>query len=210
MAKGYIVKLRRGTKETDANGNVTRDDWAEYTEKDPIEAIPQAGELVLEYDNGIPRLKIGDGEHKFADLPYMSVDSFILPTQASITIYANKWLMMDDEDNFVDSDGNLIDELGCIIKAGYYSVDGNGDIVDVNGDVVQIRYAQRVDVDNATITPNSKIDLQPDSIMLEIFHQKDLAFVVENDGGVITVFCVGQVPVNDYTIQATIKEIIST
>lgn len=214
MASKYLLKLRRGWKGIGRDGNTTYedgtpvDDWAKY-EKDPKHKKPDAGELVLEYDNGIPRLKIGDGIHEFSELPYMSVDSFILPTQASITIYANKWLMMDGEDNFVDSDGNIIDELGHIIETGHYSVDDDGNIVNANGDVVRIRYAQRVDVNNATITPNSKIDLQPDSIMLETFHQKDLAFVVENDDCVITVFCVGQVPVNDYTIQATIKEIVS-
>ena len=200
----YILKLRRGWKD-DTSG---RNDWKKYEEK-PNHKKPLPGELVLEYDNGVPRLKIGDGIHEFSELPYMSVDSFILPTQATITIYANKWLMIDDEGNFVDSNGNLIDELKNIIEVGYYSVNEAGKIVYANGDAVKIRYVQRVDVKNATITPNSKIDLQPDSIMLETFHQKDLTFVAENEDGVVRVFCVGQVPMNDYTIQTTIKEIVS-
>lgn len=89
----FIVQLRRGVKETDANGNVTRDDWAEYTVTKPIESIPVAGELVLEYDNGIPRLKIGNGVDPFAKLPYMSVDSFLFPTPTTITLYggADHW-----------------------------------------------------------------------------------------------------------------------
>ena len=159
----YISQMRRGVKDT----TIGRDDWATY-EKSPNYMKPLEGELVLEYDNGIPRLKIGDGVHNFSELPYMSVDSFILPTPAFVTLYANKWEKASDN-----------------------------------------RYYQVVTVNNATITPNSKVDLQPDSAMLEIFHQKDLAFVTENEDGVVSVFCVGQVPANDYTIQCTITEVIA-
>ena len=85
MANKYIFQLRRGWKTTDANGNVTRDDWRAYENTEGY-IMPKAGELVVEYDNGIPRLKIGDGKHKFSDLPYMSVDSFILPTPTTINL----------------------------------------------------------------------------------------------------------------------------
>lgn len=182
MAKGYIVKLRRGTKETDANGNVTRDDWAEYTEKDPIEAIPQAGELVLEYDNGIPRLKIGDGEHKFADLPYMSVDSFILPKQISVTLYGSEDTNNADKPQWTEE------------------TDAEGRFLG--------RYKQLVTVNNAVITANSKVDLQPTSNQLSVFHQKDITFVAENEDGIVTVFCIGQKPTGTYTIPVTITEIV--
>lgn len=182
MAKGYIVKLRRGTKETDANGNVTRDDWAEYTEKDPIEAIPQAGELVLEYDNGIPRLKIGDGEHKFADLPYMSVDSFILPKQISVTLYGSEDTNNADKPQWTEE------------------TDAEGHFLG--------RYKQLVTVNNAVITANSKVDLQPTSNQLSVFHQKDITFVAENEDGIVTVFCIGQKPTGTYTIPVTITEIV--
>lgn len=162
----YIFQLRRGRKETDKTGTVTRDDWAKYTAEKPDEAIPLEGELVLEYDNGIPRLKIGDGIHTFTDLEYMSVDSFILPKPISVTIYPDKWVQATDD-----------------------------------------RWYQVVKVDNAIITPNSKVDLQPSSEQLAIFHNKDLAFVTENEDGVISVYCVGQVPTNEYTMQATVTEV---
>ena len=165
MASKYIFQLRRGWKTMDANGNITRDDWAEYENKEN-HMKPLEGELVLEYDNGIPRLKIGDGISEFSALPYMSVDSFILPTSISVTIYANRWTQASDN-----------------------------------------RWYQVVTVDNAAITPFSKVDLQPSSEQLAIFHEKDLAFVTENEDGVVSVFCVGQVPKNDYTIQATITEV---
>lgn len=159
----YIMQLRRGWKwDKDPETGEPRNDWAE---KD-ADIIPLAGELVLEYDNGIPRLKIGDGEHKFSELEYMSVDSFILPKPASVTIYPDKWVKASDD-----------------------------------------RFYQVVSVNNATVTANSKVDLQPSSEQLCIFHEKDLAFVAENEDGDISVFCVGQVPTNEYTIQITITEV---
>lgn len=66
-------------------------------------------------------------------------------------------------------------------------------------------YSQVVTISRAT--KSSKIDLNPTVEQLEIFHSKDLAFVVENDEGVITVYCVGQKPTNDYTMQVTITEV---
>ena len=66
-------------------------------------------------------------------------------------------------------------------------------------------YSQTVTLDN--VTPYSKIDLQPSAEQLRIFHEKDIAFVVENDNGVITVYCIGQKPANDYIMQATITEV---
>ena len=66
-------------------------------------------------------------------------------------------------------------------------------------------YSQVVTISG--VTKNSKIDLNPTVEQLSIFHTKDLAFVVENDDGVITVYCVGQKPTNDYTMQATITEV---
>ena len=162
----YIFRLRRGTKTTDANGNIIRDDWAAYEDK-PDHIKPLEGELVLEYDNGIPRLKIGDGIREFSALPYMSVDSFVLPKPAIVHLSTN-WIQ--DADN---------------------------------------RYYQVVTVQNAVVTPNSKIDLQISPEDLTIFHEKDLAFVAENEDGVVRVYCVGQVPQNEYELQCTITEVTS-
>ena len=67
-------------------------------------------------------------------------------------------------------------------------------------------YSQVVHVEGAT--ERSKIDLQPNTEQLSIFHEKDLAFVAENEDGVITVYCVGQKPANDYTIQITVTEVV--
>ena len=66
-------------------------------------------------------------------------------------------------------------------------------------------YSQVVAIEGITVT--SKVDLQPSVEQLAIFHQKDLAFVTENEDGVVTVYAIGQKPLNDYVIQATITEV---
>ena len=75
-------------------------------------------------------------------------------------------------------------------------------------DEVETRWHQEVIVANAIITPTSKVDLQLNAEQITAFYEKSLAFVTENDNGVITVYCIGQKPENDYTIQATVSEVI--
>jgi hypothetical protein len=67
-------------------------------------------------------------------------------------------------------------------------------------------YSQVVTVDGAT--ENSQVDLTPSVEQLAIFHHKDLAFVTENEDGIVTVYAIGQKPENDYVIQVTITEVI--
>lgn len=66
-------------------------------------------------------------------------------------------------------------------------------------------YSQVVSIEG--VTPNSQVDLTPDVDQLVVFYEKDLTFVTENDGGVVTVYAIGQKPTNDYTIQVTITEV---
>ena len=172
MAK-YTFQLRRGWKwDKDPATGEPRDDWAEYEGRADY-VKPMEGELVLEYDNGTPRLKIGDGIRKFSELPYMSVDSFILPTSASITLLPEEWKP----------------------------------VLDDGGDPIEYRFYQSVTVNNAVITPNSKVDLQPSPADLAIFHEKDITFTAINAGGNVRVCLVGQKPTQTYTIQATVTEV---
>ena len=57
------------------------------------------------------------------------------------------------------------------------------------------------------VTANSQVDLTPSVEQLAVFYNKDLAFVTENEDGVVTVYAIGQKPTNDYTIQVTITEV---
>ena len=66
-------------------------------------------------------------------------------------------------------------------------------------------YSQVVEIDG--VTENSQVDLTPNIAQLAVFHHKDLAFVTENVDGVVTVYALGDKPLNDYTIQVTITEV---
>lgn len=82
------------------------------------------------------------------------------------------------------------------------------DVTDASGNKVGTRYGQVVNVNNAAITPQSKVDLQVTSEQMVIFYEKDIAFVTENDGGVITVYSVGSIPENDYKVQVIVTEVV--
>lgn len=66
-------------------------------------------------------------------------------------------------------------------------------------------YSQVVEIEG--ITENSQVDITPDADQLEIFRNKDLGFVAENEDGVVTVYSIGDMPQNDYTVQVTITEV---
>lgn len=66
-------------------------------------------------------------------------------------------------------------------------------------------YAQVVSIDG--VTEYSQVDLTPSVEQLAVFYDKDIAFVTENEDGVVTVYAIGQKPTNNYTIQVTITEV---
>lgn len=66
-------------------------------------------------------------------------------------------------------------------------------------------YSQIVSVDGAT--KHSQVNLTPSIEQLAAFYEKDIAFVTENEDGVITVYAIGQKPTNDYTMQVTLTEV---
>ena len=186
MSNKYIFQLRRGTRYVDDNGATllntdgtpVRDDWTTYTSQ-TSHLNPLDGELVLEFEYNpttgkkTPRFKIGCDDKPFADLEYISPDSFVLPTPASITLDPDKWVSVLDE----------------------------------NDEPITNRYYQPVRVNNAVITPNRKVDLQPSPTDLAIFAQKDITFTAINAGGNVRVCLVGQKPTMAYTIQVTVTEV---
>lgn len=66
-------------------------------------------------------------------------------------------------------------------------------------------YSQVVEL--AGVTSHTKVDLQPTPEQVEIFLAKTVAFVAENNDGVVTVYSIGDKPKNDYTIQVTLTEV---
>lgn len=66
-------------------------------------------------------------------------------------------------------------------------------------------YSQVVDV--AGVDKWSKVDLLPSVEQLAIFHDKDIAFVTENEDGVVTVYAIGDKPTQDYTMDVVITKV---
>lgn len=68
-------------------------------------------------------------------------------------------------------------------------------------------YSQEVNIEEISV--NSQVNLQPSVEQLEIFRDKYIAFTTENNGGVVTVYAIGDKPTDDYTIQATVMEVVA-
>ena len=66
-------------------------------------------------------------------------------------------------------------------------------------------YHQVVEI--AGTTKYSQVDLKPSKEQLDIFHDKDMGFVTENEDGIVTVYLIGNKPANDYTMQVSITEV---
>jgi acylphosphatase len=66
-------------------------------------------------------------------------------------------------------------------------------------------YSQVVEIDG--VTEYSQVDLKPSVEQLDVFHNKDIGFVTENEDGVVTVYLIGKKPENDYTMQVSVTEV---
>lgn len=169
------------------------------------------------YDTGIRAQ--GGSEVYVGDNPPPSADVWINPDGDDVfdpvAIMENMKYLNEQHEAFLN-------ELGAVIypaiesikgKLSYVIIRGGDDnweaeeVTDGSGNVIGTRYGQVVNVNNAEITSKSKVDLQITSEQFVVFYEKDLGFVAENDGGVITLYCVGSIPQNDYTIQATVTEV---
>lgn len=68
-------------------------------------------------------------------------------------------------------------------------------------------YSQVVDVDSVSI--RSQINLQLSVEQTEELCRFGIAFTTENNDGEVTVFAIGNKPTRDYTIQATVTEVVA-
>ena len=66
-------------------------------------------------------------------------------------------------------------------------------------------YVQQVSVGN--ITYNTLVDISLTVSQIVTFKQKDITFIPVNDNKVIKVYCVGQKPTQDYTVQMKFTEV---
>ena len=143
----------------------------------------------------------------------------------NVTVVSTGWAVSENGNGDVYITGDKIsitdDEIGGIemktltINGIKFDIVGHADSGDVkNGQVTLLAskwsgkdnyYSQIVTIEG--VTENSKVDLTPTAEQLKIFREKDLLFVSENEGGVVTVYVIGQKPNNDYTIPVTITEV---
>lgn len=66
-------------------------------------------------------------------------------------------------------------------------------------------YSQVVEIEG--VTEYSQVDLKPSMEQFDIFNDKEIGFVTENEDGVVTVYLIGKKPENDYTMQVSITEV---
>lgn len=91
------------------------------------------------------------------------------------------------------TDSDLPKSTTISLLAANWSGDANpwSQVVEVNG-----------------VTANSKVDLQPTAAQIVELQNADIAFMAENNDGVITVYAIGGRPEVDYTMQVLITEVV--
>lgn len=129
-----------------------------------------------------------------------------------VASFANPYAEIEDAK--VGADGTVYETLGDSIreqaKKGSSSSStariGEATLLADNWTGENNLYSQVVNIDG--VTENTQVDLTPSVEQLAVFYEKDLAFVTENEDGVVTVYAIGQKPTNDYTIQVTMTEVV--
>lgn len=127
-------------------------------------------------------------------------------------------LAIKGEDGFTPTVSFRYDEVtgGLYYEASYAPSGGGGSTIPARLASVTLPasewvteaenlHSQAVDIEGTT--QYSKVDLLPSVEQLAIFHNKDVAFVTENENGVVTVYAIGDKPTLDYTMQVSITEV---
>ena len=109
---------------------------------------------------------------------------------------------------YVIQDPSIEERLNALENANHKKTVGSVTLLSANwkGDE-NLYYQDNVDIEGITITPCSKINLQPSAEQLHIFYDKDLEFVTENEDGNVTIYALGDKPANDYIMQVTVEEV---
>ena len=124
---------------------------------------------------------------------------------------ADVWIYPDGEGDVIDQMHKDIASLKeivntlyvkSLVRTVYINLPASGWIKEDDSQHYQV-----VSVDG--ITKYSKVDLQPTLEQLTVFYEKDITFVAVNDGGTVYVYCIGQKPANNYTLQATVTEVMT-
>ena len=131
-----------------------------------------------------------------------------LAAYAELHTYRNHTTVSNDVDahmelEYVMDAKKYIDSLmgtGSAARLGSVTIKASAWVTEADG-----LHSQVVTVDG--VTPYSKVDLLPSVEQLAVFHNKDVAFVTENEDGVVTVFAIGDKPIMDYDMQVSVTEV---
>lgn len=66
-------------------------------------------------------------------------------------------------------------------------------------------WSQSIDVSGAT--ENSKLDLQPTAVQIVALQDSEITLMLQNDGGNVSAWAIGNKPTEDYTMQVLITEV---
>lgn len=172
---------------------------------DGREAFYAQNDEPTDAEEGSVWLDLDEGEGEEGDT---IVGGFGLPVGLTITTDENGNNVL-----YLTQGGNIVGE-GVILPAGGSGGSGGSvariseiTLLAANWEGETNMYSQVVAVDG--LTENSQVDITPSVEQLVVLHQKDLTFVTENEGGVLTVYAIGQKPENDYTMQVTITEVLT-
>lgn len=163
----------------------TVDNWKYYLENNPMTIIYQ---LATPIETPLPEEELA---------AYAALRTYKNNTTVSNDVSAHMELEYAmDAKKYIESilGGASSARLGSVtLKSSAWKTNADG----LHSQVVTI----------AGVTPYSKVDLLPSVEQLAVFHNKDVAFVTENEDGVVTVFAIGDKPTMDYTMQVSITEV---
>lgn len=159
------------------------------------------------------QIELGTTTTEYA--PYIKPATYLANADGTVevtSLYPTTTLICDKENVVLDVEYNrdankVIDELYSLVQGSSASRISYIDLPSANWKGTASPYSQVVAIDG--ITDFSKVDINPSIEQLAIFHAKDIAFVAENEDGVVTVYCIGQKPTANYTMQITITEVLT-
>lgn len=101
---------------------------------------------------------------------------------------------------------NLISEITSEIKEKQNKIKTSSITLSANGWSGNDTFTQVVSISGATV--NSKIDLQPNSVVLnQLIKDEVSALYIENNNATFTAYAIGAIPTVNLTIQVTVTEV---
>ena len=155
--------------------------------------------------------------YKLTDLSYTTSSQTVTIDCSDISTIVDKTYIWSNVS------GNLTVTTGTNIYGGVLSVNGQIGHIKVKEHVCPTigsvtldytawtgngPYTQVVTVSGATITSNSKVDIQPDATAIQqMITDECAAIYIDNNNGTLTAYAVGSAPTANLTVQVTVMEV---